>query len=537
LRKRETDRQALKIRLSLPPPLLHIHTNTTQLQRKDKPQQIRLDDLSSDLEAPPPASSHANATPGITLASCTLFLIVTALVVLGTILTVITKVMTIPMANYTAALTLQTVFAYVPLTLIYIWIRHKMGKLLRADLFYPWKPVVAVSFLYALGQALLIFGTQYTSGPMQVILSQSAIPFSMGISHVMLGSTYRRRHYIGALLVFLGIVLAVGGWLAREQINAFEAGWIVGYILSWVPYVIYTVYSESLFKQRATPPDPVIFTGIISAVQFLFLCFLAPIFPYLQKPPAPLSSLPASLLAGLKCLVGINTLPSDDCWPLAPSLVLTYNILNIVLLYPTFALLEHGSSNLFWLACTLIVPLSGFAFSLPFIPEAQPVTLQNGLALLVIVVGLGTYGFSKKSAGRGLDYIRQASPRHVLQRTMASSSENLAALLEMIPWARRSSSSSSSSSLASSPSARQRWTSGRKKGGKKSHRLPPIPPSPAPGQKEEEGEEGGREGGRVGWMLVDGEEGGKREGKTEKPEEVKEEEKGGRKEGGEEDEI
>jgi len=410
-----------------------------------------------DLEASIPSLLLGEAPRNrrnLVVASCALFFIVLAVVLLGTLLTVITKVMTVPMANYTAALILQTTFAYVPLTLIYMLFKWKAGKLAYADLIYPWRPVTAVACLYAVGQILLIYGTQYTSGPMQVILSQSAIPFSMGISHMMLGSTYRCRHYVGAVLVLLGILLAVGGSLAQEKVGRFEAGWIVGYVLSWIPYVIYTVYGESLYRSRARPPDPVIFTGIISAVQFLFLCLLAPTLPYLKRPPAPVSSLPASLIAGGKCLVGINTLPTDDCWPLAPILVLSYNVLNVILLYPTFALLEHGSSNLFWLACTLIVPFSGFAFSLPFIPGAEPVTVEEGLSLLVIVFGLGIYGWSKESAVRGVEALKQAAPKRTSKKPLVGVGvENAEVSVEMAPLDATGSSFSTSLSSSSAPSS------------------------------------------------------------------------------------
>ena len=456
-----------------PPPTHPHHTHTHHKQADRDKEQDTAAELTIDLDSPVPSLLSTRATK-VTLASCTLFLCVAALVCLGTIVTVTSKVMTIPMANYTAALTLETVFAYIPLTFFYMAIKHRRGLLRRSDLQYPWRPVTIVAFLYALGQVLFIYGTQYTSGPVQVILSQSAIPFSMVISKYMLGSTYRKRHYCGALLVFSGILLTVcASSLGKEEIDSFEAGWIVGYILSWLPYVTYTVYSESLYKNRSTPPDPIIFTGIISAVQFLFLCLLVPAFPLLQRPPMHLDTLPASLAGGLRCLVGINTLPSDDC-ALAPAMVLTYNILNLVLLYPTFALLEHGSSNLFWLACTLIVPLSGFAFSLPFIPGHEPVQWINCLALLVIVVGLGIYGFSKKTVDMSLNYLLQASsPRHALQPTVASSSENLTSLLEMTPGR-----------------STRRAAAG----------LPRVPPSPAQPQEEED------VGDCVGGLMVDEEE-------------------------------
>ncbi len=103
----------------------------------------------------------------------------------------------------------------------------------------------------ALGQWLLIYGTQYTSGPMQVLLSQVAIPFSMLISRIMLGSTYRRRHFAGALLVCGGILVSVGGQFGDgKPVDVFEGLWILGYALSWAPLTLFTVYSELLYKKE-----------------------------------------------------------------------------------------------------------------------------------------------------------------------------------------------------------------------------------------------------------------------------------------------
>lgn len=171
--------------------------------------------------------------------------------------------------------------------------------------------VTAVASVFALGQWLLIYGTQYTSGPMQVrhhahppdtythtplslspihpsahppppyhqhttqqkhtkqvLLSQAAIPFSMGISSLMLGSTYRRRHYAGALLVCGGIILCVGGQLGNgAKIDGwFEGLWILGYVLSWAPIALYTVYSELLYKKKCVPKCACVGVGVCRSV-------------------------------------------------------------------------------------------------------------------------------------------------------------------------------------------------------------------------------------------------------------------------------
>lgn len=63
--------------------------------------------LEDEATAPPPEAAHANKG----ISPWLLFGIVASLTLLGTALTVITKLMTIPMANYPLALTFETVLA------------------------------------------------------------------------------------------------------------------------------------------------------------------------------------------------------------------------------------------------------------------------------------------------------------------------------------------------------------------------------------------------------------------------------------------
>lgn len=67
--------------------------------------------------------------------------------------------------------------------------------------------------------------------------------------------------------------------------------------------------------------DPILFTGFISALQLPFMLLYAPAFAFLSRPPTPLAALPQNLWNGCKCLVGINTLPSDDCWPVSTRVI------------------------------------------------------------------------------------------------------------------------------------------------------------------------------------------------------------------------
>ena len=75
--------------------------------------------------------------------------------------------------------------------------------------------------------------------------------------------------------------------------------------------------------------------------------------------------------------------------------VFLYMAFNIA--YNTLLLLviKHGSAALMYVASTIVLPLGGVAFTLPFLlgPHATQFTLFNGLGLLIVLAGLIIYRF------------------------------------------------------------------------------------------------------------------------------------------------
>ena len=57
-------------------------------------------------------------------------------------------------------------------------------------------------------------------------------------------------------------------------------------------------------------------------------------------------------------------------------------------------ILKHGSSNILWLASTVIVPLSNVAFSLDIMPGHKPMKPIDVVSLCVIMAGLVVYRFT-----------------------------------------------------------------------------------------------------------------------------------------------
>jgi len=59
-------------------------------------------------------------------------------------------------------------------------------------------------------------------------------------------------------------------------------------------------------------------------------------------------------------------------------------------------ILKYGSSNLLWLAMTVMVPLGNVSFSLPFMPHKQTLKVTDIIGLIVVLSGLVAYRFAGK---------------------------------------------------------------------------------------------------------------------------------------------
>ncbi|KAJ1630840.1 hypothetical protein T492DRAFT_75193 [Pavlovales sp. CCMP2436] len=88
--------------------------------------------------------------------------------------------------------------------------------------------------------------------------------------------------------------------------------------------------------------------------------------------------------------------PVDHCWPVALLYLSAYLIFNQLYNILIILMLKYGSANLLYLAMTLLVPLGNVAFALPFMPNAQPLTVVNLIGLMVIMAGLFAYRFLDK---------------------------------------------------------------------------------------------------------------------------------------------
>ncbi len=153
--------------------------------------------------------------------------------------------------------------------------------------------------------------------------------------------------------------------------------------------------------------EQIYLNGWVAVFQFFFSLVLAVPSSLASDPPVQIPDLPQNMWNGVRCYVGINSMTcgadenddsctADDCMPGGPMFVNIYLVFNQFYNLLIILILKYGSSNLLYLALTLMVPLGNVAFTLPFVPENSPLKATDIIGLVVICFGLGCYRFASK---------------------------------------------------------------------------------------------------------------------------------------------
>lgn len=174
--------------------------------------------------------------------------------------------------------------------------------------------------------------------------------------------------------------------------------WSLVMIASCVPMTLSTVYKQIALGD-GTDLDPVYLNGWIAFFQFFFSLVLA--FPagMSSSPSVSPLDLPKNVWDGILCYLGHGTVetgchPDSMCSFHAALFVNVCLICNLFYSFFMMFVLKYGSSDLLFLALTIMVPIGNIAFALPFMPESQPMHASDLVALAVIMSGLVLYRFS-----------------------------------------------------------------------------------------------------------------------------------------------
>lgn len=325
------------------------------------------------------------------------------------------RLQTYPMHNYPLFLNLMGVAIYIPVCYAYClpvmmytnWITKEQKEIPK----YKFAVMGAYDSLAGIMQT---FAVNYISNASMIVLvQQSAIPISMVISTYALKSIYTKAQYMGAAVVMFGIVVVlVPNFFNTPAVTTTESSdsahsaatvemiWLLVMVVSCVPMVLSSVYKEKALGE--TDIDVIYLNYWVSVFQFLIAIPLC--IPSSLLVNFPLSQILPNLYNGMFCWLGYNgvtaennpyNLPLDDC-SAAPLYVTMYLVFNLIYNFLIIVILKIGSSNILWMASTVIVPLSNVAFSLEIMPGHQPMRTWDIIGLFVIMIGLVIYRFSNE---------------------------------------------------------------------------------------------------------------------------------------------
>eukprot|EP00946_MAST-07B_sp_MAST-7B-sp1_P005121 g5121.t1 len=359
-----------------------------------------------------------------------------------------------PMHNYPFFLNFLATFIYVPVSFLYILPMQRYGSAITKEQTQIPKRLFAVMGILDGAAGLMQgFATNYiTKRPMIILLQQAAIPSSMLISKLLLNAKYKLSQYLGAIIVFGGIIVVViPGFLPKDESTAhlslFGNGssspspssaasvepsssslgsqiiWIFVMLLSCVPMCLSSVFKEKALGE--TEIDVIYLNGWVAIFQLLFTIVMA--VPAAYTSGLTVEDVPANFIGGIKCYGGINSnspgpngttfinslhggphrctfeknggsdgLPQCDDCASSTLFVSVYLLFNIGYNLLIILILKFGSSNVLWLAMTVMVPLGNAAFYIPGIPGHTNPSPFDLAGLILIMLGLCGYRFAAK---------------------------------------------------------------------------------------------------------------------------------------------
>lgn len=183
------------------------------------------------------------------------------------------KLYTYPMYNYPLFMNLVTTVIYLPICFAYIIpiVHYTEGIITKEQINIPKYKFFVMGAFDSLANIMAVFAVNYIpSAGLIVLVQQSAIPISMGISRVLLQARYSYSQYAGALIVCMGIVIVLIPTLTssdKESSGPNDVLWLTMLVLSCVPMCLSSVYKEKALGE--VDIDVVYLNGWVSVFQSL----------------------------------------------------------------------------------------------------------------------------------------------------------------------------------------------------------------------------------------------------------------------------
>lgn len=144
---------------------------------------------------------------------CKISALFATLVISGVGNIVSVKMAAVSLFNYGVFLSLFPYLIYVPLCFAFVASVSRYGcfegAIPESHMSLPKRPFAVMGFLDCLSSSMQCFASIYLSGSLLVLLPQASIPLSMILSRYMLGERYGSPQYVGAAVVFVGLLVSL----------------------------------------------------------------------------------------------------------------------------------------------------------------------------------------------------------------------------------------------------------------------------------------------------------------------------------------
>eukprot|EP01113_Clastostelium_recurvatum_P037920 TRINITY_DN5599_c0_g2_i1.p1 TRINITY_DN5599_c0_g2~~TRINITY_DN5599_c0_g2_i1.p1 ORF type:complete len:469 (-),score=89.32 TRINITY_DN5599_c0_g2_i1:56-1462(-) len=264
------------------------------------------------------------------------------------------------------------------------------------------KKLFIVGGLTTLNGVFLLFANAQVSGILQALLGPTivTIPIAMVTSFFMLRTHYSWKQ-IGSVVIILGgvVVALLPSLMTPQGGDAGETNspfWVIMWALGSVPLCISTVYQEKAF---ADSPVHIAYMLAWSTLwQFVTIIMLAPVAGIPKFGTTTFSNLPRHEVAGVLCFFDVPSFDAGQCpdvcnchkaWIYVTSFTVAYILQN----FANLGLVKYGNATFSFVAATVSMPLTAFAFSLNIImgDQAEAFAKLNYVALSILLVGVVLY--------------------------------------------------------------------------------------------------------------------------------------------------
>lgn len=308
---------------------------------------------------------------------------------------------------------LSVSFAFVPIFFAGVFCIERYAKIAPAARSWTYKKAfVLIGLLNGLNGVMIIFSNPHVAGVAQSTLSQAVIPLTLGLSVLILRSSFSKTMWFGAFVILCGVGVELSPSLfspvhfASPQSQSFSSSssagaksanqwWSIVFALGQLPAALCSIYQEQAFTQGVRI-NVVYMMAWSSLAQFCSLCIAA-----------PLDFIPGfgnsdSFDGFLLSFRNASLCVAND-WPGHPECstagaLLACCILTMLLTNVFQALLvKHSSASLSVLVLTLITPASTFCFTFPALMGAdhtEKMSAQQWVALVVLMVGVAVYRYA-----------------------------------------------------------------------------------------------------------------------------------------------